>query len=83
MINKLNPCTNNLTLTECKSPNTNPLKVKQLEFPKIDCRGNCGFEKRGIGYQCVDGTACNKYIHPGDEFFDQIDMYYTYAKSKF
>lgn len=31
-----------------------------------------GYERRGFGYQCVQGDACMKYVHPGDAEFAGI-----------
>jgi hypothetical protein len=52
-------------------------------FPDIGCRhqhpdapsDGCGFERRGAGWQCVEGEACGRYIHPGDEHHDAVEGY--------
>lgn len=45
-------------------------------FPDINCSGDCGFEQRGFGWQCVSYGACGRYLHPGDKHFDAVDAYY-------
>jgi hypothetical protein len=41
------------------------------------CEGECGFERRGVGFQCVEGRACGRYVHPGDPGFDDLARYYA------
>ena len=36
-------------------------------FPDIGCRSECGFITRGSGLQCLEGSACGRYLHPGDK----------------
>lgn len=51
-------------------------------FPRIGCTHDCGFERRGIGWQCVDGTACGRYVHPGDAHYDALDLYHAKASTQ-
>lgn len=46
------------------------------KFPDIGCAGECGFVVAGLGYECRDGTACGRYIHPGDKHFAGVDAYH-------
>lgn len=41
-----------------------------------------GWEKRGIGFQCVEGDACRKYVHPGDPGFLEIAEWHDEARLK-
>lgn len=55
-------------------PPTEPLPV----FPDIGCThdpGECGFIAAGLGYQCLEGSACRRYVHPGEPHFDEIRDY--------
>jgi hypothetical protein len=53
-------------------------------FPGIGCRhqlpdapsDGCGFEQRGIGWQCVEGEACGRYLHPGDEHHAEVESFH-------
>jgi hypothetical protein len=45
-------------------------------FPQHICprgaEGACGFVEAGVGYQCKEGDACQKYVHPGDPGFAEL-----------
>lgn len=48
-------------------------------FPDIECDGECGFIRAGIGWQCREGQACSYYVHPGDEDYEAVTAYYEAA----
>lgn len=56
-------------------------QASSLEFPDIGCDGECGFIRAGIGWQCREGAACGRYIHPGDEHYDEVAAYYRRENS--
>ena len=31
-------------------------------FPSLNCPGTCGFRQRGLGWQCVEGDACGRFV---------------------
>jgi hypothetical protein len=35
----------------------------------------CGFVSAGIGFQCNEGAACGRYLHPGDPGFDGVKQW--------
>lgn len=45
-------------------------------FPDIGCKGECGFVVAGVGLQCQEGSACGRYLHPGDEHYAEVAAYY-------
>lgn len=57
-----------------EAPKDEPLPV----FPDIGCKCDppeCGFISAGLGYQCLEGRACGRYIHPGDPHFEELRDY--------
>lgn len=53
--------------------------VADLPVWTYDCKGDCGFARRGFGFQCVEGQACGRYVHPGDPGYDDLRTYYDAA----
>ena len=50
------------------------------KFPSdiIGCDGECGFERRGSGWQCVDGAGCGRLVQRGEPGYKEISEYYAY-----
>jgi hypothetical protein len=66
------------------TPATLPAPVApEMECPwpadAVGCDEGCGFTRAGIGWQCREGTACGRYLHPGDAGFAEVDAYYRAA----
>lgn len=58
------------------------VSVTSVKFPDIGCDGlECGFVRAGVGWQCREGEACGRYIHPGDEHYDEVAAYYRRENS--
>jgi hypothetical protein len=51
-------------------------------FPDIGCKhqhdgsDGCGFVEAGVGFQCLEGEACGRYIGPREPRFDAIKRYH-------
>ena len=51
--------------------------VEPPPFPDIGCGRECGFQRRGVGLACVEGTACGAYYHPGDEHHAELEAFHA------
>lgn len=60
-----------------KAAGSQPDELELPVFPDIGCEGDCGFERRGVGWQCVASDGCGRYAHPGDEHFDALERYHS------
>jgi len=46
---------------------------------KVGCGGECGFVRAGVGWQCLEGEACGRYVHTDDPGFAEITAHYKGA----
>lgn len=47
----------------------------------VKCEKDCGFVAAGIGWQCREGSACGRYVHPSDPEYLPITRYYRATES--
>lgn len=52
-------------------------------FPEMGDGCQHRFTRTGVGWTCNEGDSdfghgCRKYVHPGDEFYDEITAYYDW-----
>jgi hypothetical protein len=41
------------------------------------CKGDCGFVRAGVGFQCREAQACGKYVDPNDPGYEDLRSYYA------
>lgn len=48
-----------------------------MDIFNVGCENACGFVRAGLGYQCLEGSACGLYVHPDEPAYKVIHAYYT------